>query len=295
MENGEMVVQLATPERLFVKVYKDFLATKFLSTEEKMIYIALKSFVDFKNDEGQVYPSMDTLCELTSMSRPRATRAITGLIKKGIVIKKRRGLTKSNIYILKDSPSIWKSNSVEEMQEIAESRLPYTDQELLEEVRRRKLLDKIEKELTSDTAQSTDVSTFINSQPYNNKKLEESQEESTAERYSLEKLKVYFEYEYLQKVAPHDPLVDTVIQLIYDTVNTTAPTIRVQKQDRPREVVISQLLKLKPDEILFVLDNFKNVSDTINNTKAYLLTQLYNAKSQMSAETANQVVVDQNK
>lgn len=75
-------VQLATSERRYTKVYNDFLNTDHLTTEEKMVYIALKSFVTYGQDEGQVFPSMETLCRLTSMSRPRATRAITSLIRK---------------------------------------------------------------------------------------------------------------------------------------------------------------------------------------------------------------------
>ena len=88
----KIIVQLAQPEREFVKVYKDFLNCKLLTAEEKIIYIALKSFVTYGRDSDEVYPSMETLCSITSMSKPRATRTITSLVKKGIIKKQRRNL-----------------------------------------------------------------------------------------------------------------------------------------------------------------------------------------------------------
>ena len=109
--NENIIVQLASPERKFVKVYQDFLQNELLSAEEKIIFITLKSFVDFSKDnggiQGEAYPTMETVCKLSSLSRPRATRAINKLIEKKIVKKTRRGLTKSNIYTLSDYATMW--------------------------------------------------------------------------------------------------------------------------------------------------------------------------------------------
>lgn len=98
MADNKIIVQLASPERKYVKVYHDFLDNSFLSVEEQMIFIALKSYIDFREDSGEAFPSVDTLCRRAKMSKPRTIKAINNLIKKGIVKKVQRGLTKTNLY-----------------------------------------------------------------------------------------------------------------------------------------------------------------------------------------------------
>ena len=159
MAEDKIEVQSATQERLYVRVYHDFLGTKHLTSEEKIVYIVLKSFLNFKYDEGQVFPSMSLLCQLTSMSRPRATRIITSLIKKGAVKKERRGLTKSNLYTLYDNPSMWAADTVDGMRDAAEYKIPYSTQELLQELKRRGIIAETKKEPASGTGQSSEAST----------------------------------------------------------------------------------------------------------------------------------------
>ena len=90
MTNDRIDVMSSVPVRKFVRVYQDFLYSEILTAEEKMVFIALKSFVDFSQDEDEVFPSMDTICKITGMSRPRATRTINSLVSKGII--KKQGL-----------------------------------------------------------------------------------------------------------------------------------------------------------------------------------------------------------
>lgn len=70
---------------------------------------------------------------------------------------------------------------------------------------------------------------------------------------------------------------DTCYALILDTVCSSAESIRVAKEDRPIEVVRSQLLKLTDEHISYVFYCFSKNSTDVKDTKAYLLTALYNA------------------
>lgn len=119
--NDSIKVGLSTPERKYAKAYHDFLDNSFLTTEEQMIFIVLKSYVDFKEDSGESYPSMETICKRAKMSEKRARKNINSLIEKGIVKKIRRGHTKSNLYILSDTPEIWACDSIEEVVAVANS------------------------------------------------------------------------------------------------------------------------------------------------------------------------------
>jgi hypothetical protein len=121
MNNEKITVQLASPERKYVKVYHDFLNNSFLSVEEQMIFIVLKSFIDFREDSGEVFPSLETICKRAKMGEKRARKNINALIKKGIAKKVQRGLTKTNLYTLADYPTMWECETVEDMEEVVEN------------------------------------------------------------------------------------------------------------------------------------------------------------------------------
>ena len=68
-----------------------------------------------------------------------------------------------------------------------------------------------------------------------------------------------------------------MIDIMLDAVCSTAPTIRINGEDMPQQVVKSRLLKLNSSHIEYVFEVMnKNPSD-IRNIKAYLLTALYDA------------------
>ena len=68
-----------------------------------------------------------------------------------------------------------------------------------------------------------------------------------------------------------------IMDIMLDAVCSTAPTIRINGEDMPQQVVKSRFLKLNSSHIEYVLEAMnKNPSD-IRNIRAYLLTSLYNA------------------
>ena len=95
MQNNSIIVELKKPERPFTKVYSDFLYNRgILSCEEKLIFIMLRSFLNYAHDEGgTVYPTMETLAGCAGMSKKRAKRTIDKLIEKGLVKRQRFGRT----------------------------------------------------------------------------------------------------------------------------------------------------------------------------------------------------------
>ena len=68
-----------------------------------------------------------------------------------------------------------------------------------------------------------------------------------------------------------------IMDIMLDAVCSNAPTIRINGEDMPQQVVKSRFLKLNSRHIEYVLEAMnKNPSD-IRNIRAYLLTALYNA------------------
>ena len=294
MTIDRMEVKSSVPVRKFVRVYKDFLESEILTAEEKLAFIALKSFVEFGRDEDEVFPSMATICKITGMSRPRATRTINSLVSKGIVKKQRRGLTKPNLYTIADYPSMWAAEGVEERRQLLDTEIPYTSDQLISELVRRGVLTEeavAEKKIEPQSA-ATDsdpngrLSIFSTINNITNKNKERQE-------YTMKYLQDLFEYDVLvQRQEYGTEELDSVLDIIYDALNTTKDTIRINGEEKPAAVVRSKLLKLDATDIEYAIEKFRSVTDRIKNPKAYMLTILYGAKEQRNLDVTNDVSHD---
>lgn len=289
MADEKIIVQLASPERKYVKVYHDFLDNSFLTTEEQMIFIVLKSYVDFKEDSGEAYPSMETICKRAKMSEKRARKNINALIKKGIAKKVQRGLTKTNLYTLSDYATMWVCDNVEDVAAVADNQgmKPLTPAEHIAELERMGYTVQIkEKGLASDTDQSTDTSTMNYNSSMGNDSTKGAK--SQAERYTMEDIKALYEYDSLIIQYPDKQTdIDIVFDILYDTLNSTKPTIRIGGEGKPTMVVIGKLMKLQPDDLVYSIDKYHEQTERIKNVKAYLLTVLYGSREQQHLDIMN--------
>lgn len=291
----KIIVQLAQPERDFVKVYKDFLNCKLLTAEEKLVYIALKSFVTYGRDTDEVYPSMETLCKITSMSKPRATRTITSLVKKGIIKKQRRGLTKSNLYTIVDVPAMWGTDTLEELKTVSESPMSdKTNEELIEELVKRGAITLVkEKELESEPTKAQ-TQALLNNQSLNlYNYITNDAKSQELERYSMQEIKDHFYYDIMVHDNPYkQKSIDMVMNILYDTLNTSKKSIRVSGEDKPAMVVQSKLMKLDMECIMYAIDKYSENTERVKNPVAYMLTILYKAQEQYDLDIQNQVSHD---
>ena len=72
-----------------------------------------------------------------------------------------------------------------------------------------------------------------------------------------------------------------IMDIMLDAVCSTAPTIRINGEDMPQQVVKSRFLKLNSSHIEYVFHAMKECPSNIRNIRAYLLTTLYNAPATM--------------
>ena len=77
--------------------------------------------------------------------------------------------------------------------------------------------------------------------------------------------------------------VNGIVELMLETILSKRQNIRIVKDDFPREVVCSRLLKLRADHIEYVFDCLDRSTTKISNIKAYLLAALYNAPATMDS------------
>ena len=107
-------------KRLFVKTYIDFLENSFLTCEEQMVFIALKSFIDVTQCAGTCYKTRASIGSRAKQTEKKVTQAVKGLVRKGVLKRIRQGLTKPNLYEINDIPEMWEANTPEEVRAAAE-------------------------------------------------------------------------------------------------------------------------------------------------------------------------------
>ena len=296
MRNDLVEVRSSVPVRKFVPVYHDMLRAK-MTCEEKLIYIILKSFVSFGCEEGEVYPSMDTICAMSGMSRPRATRVINKLVKNGYVKKLRRGVTKPNLYTVADYPAMWEEKTtVEDRKEILDTEIPYKTDQLLDELVRRgvlteeQLADVDKKNGSLSVAAENDPDGRLNTTSICNNTTHFS---GDSQEYTKNYIHGIYDYDVLvqrQEYGTED--LDAVMEILYDALNTKKQTIRVNSEEMPTEVVKSKLLKLTASDIEYAIEKYRGVTDRIKDPTSYILTILYKAKEQGQLDVVNEVKHD---
>ena len=291
--NESFIVKSVNPDRLYVKVYHDFLDSELLDRNEKMVFILLKRYLDFRTDingiEGQAYPTLETLSRQCGMSKGAVIRTIQSLKKKELIEVDQRGLNLPNIYTIKDYASIWKSGTDEEL------KLEIKNQELqrakkIAEEYGYKLIKK--KELESEPAKEQSQALEFNQYDIVNTTLNH-EESQYLERYTFEQIKEYFDYSImLHDYTELEDDINSVISILHSVLNSTKPTIRVGGEDKPSMVVTSKLMKLTYNSIIYAIKKYNAITERIINPTSYMLTILYNAEEQMNLDVSNQVQHD---
>ena len=86
--------------------------------------------------------------------------------------------------------------------------------------------------------------------------------------------------------------IDSVIDILYTALNTNKETIRIAGQDKPSMVVISKLMKLHHETIMYAIERYHKQTERIKNPTSYMLTILYSAPEQFNLDIQNQVSHD---
>lgn len=287
MERDE-TIRYSTDQRPFIMVYKDFLESDLLKADEKILFIILKSF---SNEQGQSFPSVQKLVEKTGYSKRKIQDLLKSLERKKVLVKECRkrsdGGQSSNLYTLYDYSKLWNTGSKgKDVKTISEARM-------IEELKARGYTITKEKGLVSEPTkeQKQDTKKQKIKLPTNNDIT--PSEAECQENYTFTTLKEIFCYETMLFDRPERKAdIDSAMSILYDAVNTTKRTVRIQGENKSAKAVATKLLKLSHADILYTIDRFNEQTERIKNPKSYMLTLLYNAKEQYNLDVANQVQHD---
>lgn len=89
--------------------------------------------------------------------------------------------------------------------------------------------------------------------------------------------------------------INELISIMVDAICSTRPTIRVNGEDVPRDVVKSTFLKLNGSHIEYVLEAMDNNNSDVRNIRSYLITALYNSRLTLNSYWKSRVNHDMNK
>ena len=286
-------IKSATDQRPFIMVYQDFLESDLLDNHyQKLVYVYLKKFADSKN---QCFPSVKTLSKLTKISVNKVKLTLAELEQKGVISKENRtrpdGGKSSNLYTLYDLKELWNAGSSEEVAAVVDE---YEDKKLISllEAKGYTIIKEKEPDKTEPTKVTVEPSTKLNQFDIVNTTInpEKSQE---LERYSIEQIKEYFDYNIMVHDNPYkQKSIDMVMNILYDTLNTSKKSIRVSGEDKPAMVVQSKLMKLDMECIMYAIDKYSENTERVKNPVAYMLTILYKAQEQYDLDIQNQVSHD---
>ncbi|MDY6341574.1 MAG: DUF6017 domain-containing protein [Lachnospiraceae bacterium] len=261
---------------------------KDVSVESKLLYglmldrlsLSIKNgWFDSLNRAYIIYTIEDVTEDMHCGSQ-KAVKLVAELEKKaGLIKKKRQGLGKpSLIYVLKFS-TVCPQNTSESQFKNGENHnsgnVKITTQEFPNSQPNKTNQNQTENNETDLIHLSVNVAGMDRESDG----MDGMREDPIAKRKSYERyFREHLYIDDLKQSYPYDHgRIDEILDLLVDTVCSTAKTIRCAGEDRPAEVVKSRFMKLDYGHIQYVLDCIHDNTTEVRNIKAYMLTTLYNA------------------
>lgn len=268
-----------------------------ISAEAKILYgilldrMSLSRRNGWLDDAGRVFIifTLDEVMDAIGCAEQKACKLLTELDKKaGLIERKRQGLGKPNIIYVKNfvdhfgTPSLASQGpQIQNCENHNSGAMKITVQELRKsqgnntEINHTDLSDT-ENPFLSAGSVSQGRRCSVSSPDVMDADMDER-------RTYREILAENLEYDFLCKNRPYDrDALEEILDLLLDTICSNRRYIRIAGDDKPKEVVKSQLLKLNSSHLEYVLNSIRQNAGDIRNIKQYLLTSLYNAPMTIS-------------
>lgn len=120
----------------------------------------------------------------------------------------------------------------------------------------------------------------IQSTDRSNKDKSTDKKDKTRVREYREQIKDNIEYDILVERYGAEKL-DALVELMLEAIISDHPYCVISSEKLPRDMVRSQLLKIDSSHIEFVLDELNETTSKVGNTRAYVLSALFNAPTNM--------------
>lgn len=266
---------------------------KSISAEAKILYGILLDRISLSQKNGwldsanRVYIifTVDEVKEAMGCAEQKAVKLLSELeTKVGLIERKRQGLGKPNLIFVKN---FIVDNSGDSFPDSQESQIQSCENHNSGTMKIK--VPELPKSQGTKTNQNktnyndTENDPFLSGQSAHHKREQIGQDVDERNRYRAF-LEGQLEYDILLENHPFDhETLEEMISLVIDTICSKRQYIRVAGDDKPKEVVKSQLLKLTYEHMEYVLSSFKENASKVRNIKQYLLASLYNAPMTISS------------
>ena len=254
---------------------------KNISPEAKVLYGILLKRMDLSakngwfDDQGRVYIicTLDEIMETLNCGNQKAVKLMDELEGKiGLIERKRQGLGKPNLIYVKNFIC-----PVDKVENSAPSHFLKCENHTSGDVKI--TLQEVRKSHGSNTDNNDTDKRYTENPIYPGKDEDEMRARMICESFFQDQI----EYDCLLEQFPYErETLRGILDLLVDTYCSKRKYIRVAGDDKPADVVKSQIAKLNSSHIQYVMDCLKENTTDVRNIKQYLLAALYNAPTTIS-------------
>ena len=254
---------------------------KNISPEAKVLYGILLKRMDLSakngwfDDQGRVYIicTLEEIMETLNCGNQKAVKLMDELEGKiGLIERKRQGLGKPNLIYVKNFIC-----PVDKVENSAPSHFLKCENHTSGDVKI--TLQEVRKSHGSNTDNNDTDNRYTENPIYPGRDEEEMRARMICKSFFEDQI----EYNYLLDQYPYErETIRGILDLLVDTYCSKRKYIRVAGDDKPADVVKSQIAKLNSSHIQYVMDCLKENTTDVRNIKQYLLAALYNAPTTIS-------------
>ena len=254
---------------------------KNISPEAKVLYGILLKRMDLSakngwfDDQGRVYIicTLEEIMETLNCGNQKAVKLMDELEEKiGLIERKRQGLGKPNLIYVKNFIC-----PVDKVDNSAPSHFLKCENHTSGDVKI--TLQEVRKSHGSNTDNNDTDNRYTENLIYPGRDEEEMRARMICKSFFEDQI----EYNYLLDQYPYErETIRGILDLLVDTYCSKRKYIRVAGDDKPADVVKSQIAKLNSAHIQYVMDCLKENTTDVRNIKQYLLATLYNAPTTIS-------------
>lgn len=236
-----------------------------------------------KLQDGFFYSTRENIEKETTLSPFQQRQALKKLTEIGLVEILERDMPKKTYY---------KVNEEKVYKFLLETDLNFTDVKKFDDKTSNNLTSSDEKIIHQEVKKLEINNNNINNNKNNNNILSNLITEETEQKDEMrydEIFKQNIEYDILVQDIKNKELIKNITDIAVETLNTSKKEIYINSEPKAIEVVRSQLLKLNPMHIQYIINCLQQNTKDVKNIKSYILTSLYNAVNTMEIDTTLQV------
>ena len=236
-----------------------------------------------KLQDGFFYSTRENIEKETTLSPFQQRQALKKLTEMGLVEILEKDMPKKTYY---------KVNEEKVYKFLLETDLNFTDVKKFDDKTSNNLTSSDEKIIHQEVKKLEINNNNINNNKNNNNILSNLITEETEQKDEMrydEIFKQTIEYDILVQDIKNKELIKNITDIAVETLNTSKKEIYINSEPKAIEVVRSQLLKLNPMHIQYIINCLQQNTKDVKSIKSYILTSLYNAVNTMEIDTTLQV------